>query len=134
MAAVPGTITGIHGITSPKGDFSQNGSGLPILGAFIDFTVTGTYVQGGSGGWSITGVPTALQGFLHNGKTIVILQAAFACPGDEQGTLIGSGQVTVSGSTLSGLLLQPDMATEHAAGVLGTIDIPITLFISYTEV
>ena len=134
MTVLPGTLTGIHGITEPSGT-DLTAAGAPILNAYLTFTIAGTYVQGsGSGGGQLTGVPAAMQTFLHNGKTITLLQAAFAALGDESGTGIGCLQCTVSGTTITFLLTGADAATEHAAGVLATVGLPITIFVSYTEV
>jgi hypothetical protein len=130
MAVTTGTITGVHGITMPGGP-ALNSSGVPVFGAFLTFTISGTYSQSDQS--QLTGVPTAMQGFLHNGKTITLLQACFASPGDEAGTPIGVGQVTVSGANMTFELTGGDLATQHTAALLGTVGLPIQVYVTYTE-
>jgi hypothetical protein len=132
MSTLTGTLSGIHGITEPGGT-ALTSAGLPILNAWLTFTISGTYVQGGGNQAQLLAVPTAMETYLHNGKTITLLQAAFAAPGDESGAPIGTGLCTVSGANITFPLTGGDCVTEHAAGALGTVDLPIQIFVSYTE-
>ena len=71
---------------------------------------------------------------IKNGATIAFVRSAcLASPGDEAGTAIGVGPITVSGTTLSFALTGGDLVTEHAGAVLGTINAPIGIWVTWVE-
>ena len=139
MATLHGTISGIHGVTTPAGPGATDAANDDVFGLYITATWTGTYAQlsGAGTGVDLTGVPTAIETFMHDGRTITLLQACLGAPGDETGVgAIGCGNITVSGTTLTGTssagfsLTGTDLTTEHGAGVLAVMDLPVHIYVT----
>lgn len=140
MTTLSGTITGIHGITTPAGPGATDAANDDVFGVYCTCTFSGTYaaIAGGAGcGVQLTGVGAAIQTFMHDGRTITPIQACFAAPGDETAVgAIGCGNITVSGTTLTGVssagfsLTGTDLVTEHAAQALAVMDLPITIYVT----
>lgn len=131
MATLSGTIRDVALQQDPLG-IKKDSSGRSVRTALVTFTITGTYVQADDA--QLLLVPTAMKALIKNGATIYAIRSACMCaPGDEAGTPIGVGAVTVSGTTLSFSLTGGDLVTEHAGAVLGTINAPIGLWVTWVE-
>ena len=131
MATLSGTIRDVALQQDPLG-VKVDSSGRAVRTALVTFTITGTYVQADDA--QITGVPAALKAIIKNGATIAFVRSAcLASPGDEAGTAIGVGPITVSGTTLSFALTGGDLVTEHAGAALGTINAPIGIWVTWVE-
>ena len=132
MAVNTGTITGEHGLTTPAG-VVFDGSTNDIFGMYVTATFTGTYTSGGGNQAQLTGVPTAVETFMHDGRTLTMISACFVAPGDESGVgPIGAGPtITVSGANLTFPLTGTDLVTEHVTGTLGFVDLPIQFYVTF---
>lgn len=130
MAVTSGTVTNVFNMNQPLGP-KKTAAGLAIYTAFITVNIAGIYDQAANS--QVLNVTTAMQNSMHNGKTVALLGAMFASPGDEAGTPIGAKTVAVSGTGLTFELTTGDMATEHAAAVLGTLNNDICFAVTYTE-
>jgi hypothetical protein len=127
MAVTSGTISSIDFVTPTGARF--NGSNNQVMGCFLTATFSGTYDQGADS--QILTVTTAIQNKRRDGKTVTLLDAAFAAPGDEAGTVIGAKTLAVSGSGLTMELTQSDLSTEHSAAALGSFNVPIAFFVTF---
>lgn len=128
MATLDGTIKSVV-CDMPIGPV-KNGSGAEVWNALITFDISGSYVQGDNA--QLLTVPTAMQNLLKWGKSITLLDAMFAAPGDENGTVIGAKTVAVSGSTITFELTGSDLTTEHSTAALATLVKPIALRVCFT--
>jgi hypothetical protein len=129
MATLDGTIVSVSNVTCPAGsvfDTSKN----QVYTAFIGFTITGTYVQNDNA--QILTVPAAMEALLKWGRSITLLDAMFAAPGDENGTPIGMKTVAVSSTTITFELTGGDLTTEHTAAALATVGRPIFVAVTFT--
>lgn len=131
MATLHGTITGVHGIVTPAGP-AMDSAGNFIEGAYLTVNWSGTYVQANDA--DILLVPAAIESFLHDGRTITLLQACFAAPGNEAGTPIGCGACTISTTTISTSLTGGDLITEHAGALLGAMTAPVHVYVTYNAI
>ncbi len=131
MATLSGTIRDVALQQDPLG-VKVDSSGRAVRTALVTFAITGTYVQADDA--QLLLVPTAMKAIIKNGATIAFVRCAcLAAPGDEAGTAIGVGPITVSGTTLSFALTGGDLVTEHAGAVLGTINAPIGIWVTWVE-
>lgn len=128
MAVVTGTLVDVFGITTPTGPHRESG-GTNIYSAYITATFSGTYAQADNA--QILAVDASIQSALRDGRTVTLLDAAFAAPGDEAGTAIGAKTVAVSGSDLTMELTGADMTTEHAGAALGTMAYGVCFFVTF---
>ena len=126
MATLHGSIIGVH---SHRSRPDYNGSGAQVMSCFVDVMWTGTYVQADN--VDVLSVDAAIQASLRDGKTVTLLDAAFAYPGDEAGTVIGAKTVAVSTSDITAELTGSDLTTEHTGAALGTMAASIGLFVSF---
>jgi hypothetical protein len=111
-----------------------NGSGNNIFGCFVRGYFSGTYVQSDNAQFTgVGGASGTIATSLKNGKTITLLDACFAAPGDEAGTKIGAKTVAISTNDITCELTGSNMTTEHAGAALGTMNEPIVLFVTYVE-
>lgn len=117
MAVVTGTINQVWGFNNPLGP-KKNAAGAAIVGVFVNASFSGTYAQ--SDNAQLTTVGATIASHAKDGKTYTLLQACFAAPGDENGTPIGAGLCTISGTTIGFPLTTSNMSTEHAGATLGT--------------
>jgi hypothetical protein len=129
MAVVAGTVVDVWGYTAPFGPVNTS-TGTQVLGCFISATFTGTYAQADDA--SITSLTTTISTRMHSGKTVVLLDACGAAPGDEAGTAIGAMGTSVSGSTLTCTLTDGTLAAEHANAALGSFNRGVCFFVMYT--
>jgi hypothetical protein len=129
MAVVSGTVQDVWGYTAPLGPVVDS-SGNQVLCAFVSATFTGTYDQ--SSNAQITTLNTTIANRMHAGKTVTLIDACFAAPGDEAGTPIGAKTTAISSTTLTCELTGGDLSTEHSAAALGTFNRPIAFLVSYT--
>lgn len=102
MAAVVGTINRVTWIDDSYGPVVDS-SGNLIRTALITVSFTGTYAQANDG--TVAGVPAAIQGIAHNGKTVTVLGACAGPPG-----LAGAGGIVPMGVLANGV--------SHSAGTL----------------
>lgn len=128
MATLEGTVNSVHGHTTVTGP-AMDSSGNRVFCCFVDFTISGTYVQADNA--TLLAVPTAIEDSLRSGETVTLLDAASAMPGLEAGTVIDTKTVAVSGANITFELTGADLTTEHAAAALGTITKPLALFVKY---
>jgi hypothetical protein len=129
MATLSGTITSVSNVRTPAGpkfDSSKN----QVYVCDIGFTISGTYVQNDNA--QLTSVPTAIQNAMKWNRTVTLLDAMFAAPGDENGTVIGAKTVAVSGSNITFELTGGDLSTEHAGATLATVGQAIFLSVTFT--
>lgn len=129
MATLTGTIQSVALLDTPNGPV-RDSSNNEVWNAVIYFTITGTYVQNDNA--QLTSVPTTMQTRLGWGRTITLLDAMFAAPGDENGTAIGCKTVAVSSTSITFELTGADLTTEHAGAALATVGKPIALRVCFT--
>lgn len=133
MALLEATGIRVFNHIAPHGA-RPNGSGNNIFTCFVSGNFSGTYVQNDNAQFTgIGGASGTIASQLHNGKTITLLDACFAAPGDEAGTKIGAKTVAVSTADITCELTGSDMTTEHAGAALGTMTEPIVLCVTYVE-
>ena len=128
MATLDGTIKSVV-LDTPVGPV-YNGSGVEVWNALITFDISGAYVQGDNA--QLLLVPTVMRTRLAWGKSITLLSAMFAAPGDEVGTVIGAKTVAVSSTTPTFELTGSDLTTEHSTATLGALYKPISLRVCFT--
>lgn len=129
MAVLSGTIVSVSNPQCPAGsafDSSEN----QVYSCFIGFTITGTYVQGDNA--QLLLVPAAIESAMKWGRSVTLLDAMFAAPGDENGTAIGAKTVAVSSTTITMELTGGDLTTEHTGAALATVGRPIFLAVTFT--
>lgn len=129
MATVAGTIQNVFGFTTPAGP-KVNGSGNAIQSCFITATFSGTYAQADNA--QIAAVGAGIAAVRRDGKTVTLVQACLAFPGDEAGSIVGAKTVAVSTDALTMELTTSDLSTEHSGAALGTFNAPIGFFVTYT--
>lgn len=129
MTVVTGAINQVHTLSTPIGP-KYTAAGALVMGAFVMASFSGTYAQ--SDDATLTAVPTALRAAMRNGKTCTLLSACFAGPGDENGTGIGAGLCTVSGTAITFPLTGSDLATEHANGALAAWNSDVCFYVTFT--
>lgn len=127
MAVVSGTINNVFGFTTPLGP-KRNAAGAAIVGCLITASFAGTYAQADNA--QLTAVGTAIAAAAKDGKTYTPLQACFVAPGDEAGTALAAGAVTVSAGTMAFALNGSDMTTEHAGAALGALSNDVCFFVT----
>lgn len=130
MATLSGSDVSVWGFTTPGGP-RANGSGNLVYNCYVAAYFSGTYVQGDNA--HIQNVHTAIAGSLRDGSTITLVDAAFAGPGNEAGTVIGAKTVAVSTNDITMELTGSDLSTEHAGAALGAMTEPIAIFVSYVK-
>lgn len=132
MTVLSGTITNIFNFSTPTGPVRDGATPTKeVLSCYMTVTFSGTYVQGDNA--QILAIPTAIQTAMKSGKTVTLLDIAFAAPGDEAGTPIGAKTVVPSGADATMELTGGDLSTEHAAAALGTIGAPLCFFVSFSQ-
>ncbi len=132
MAVVSGTVVGVTSIATPAGPQTTS-DGKEIKCCIIDVTFpTGTYASAGNAQVLLVGA--AIQSFMRTGKTIAMVDCAFAQCGVEDALLVGAKTVAPSTQTLTCELTTADLSTEHADGAMGTWTSGVKFFVSYTEV
>lgn len=131
MATLEGSNISVWGHTPVHGPMYDS-SNKNVYGCWISCTFSGTYVQADNA--TILAVPTAIGASLRSGKTITMLDAAFAAPGIE-GTaiVIGAKTVAVSGANITLELTGGDLSTEHAGAALSELSKPIAFYVAYTS-
>lgn len=130
MATLSGTIQNVSLAQVPLG-IKEDSSGRLLMTVLVTFTITGTYAQADDA--QLLLVKTGIEDATRSGITIAnILGACMASAGDEAGTPIGVGAITVSGATLSFPLTGGDLTTEHSSATLGTLAAPIGIFVTFT--
>jgi hypothetical protein len=117
MAAVTGTVRDVFGFSTHAGP-KKTTAGAFIETCIIDVTFSGTYASGDNA--SIANVHTAIASARRDGKTIAVVSAGFAAPGDLNAAAIGAKTVATSTNTVTAELTQADMSTEWADGALST--------------
>jgi hypothetical protein len=128
MATVSGTVQDVWNYTAPFGPVVDS-SGNQILVAYVSATFSGTYAQ--SDNAEITTLNTTISTRMHAGKTVTLIDACFAAPGDEAGTIIGAKGTAISSTTLTCELTGADLSTEHANAALGAFNRAIAFAVSY---
>lgn len=121
MAVVTGTVHTAWGFSRPVGNSMHHT--ISAKEQEVDFcfvTVTfpaGTYADADEAQFDPT---AAIEGNLHNGKTVVPIGACMARGGKENGSIVGASVTGVSGNNVAVRLLQEDLATERADGVMSS--------------
>jgi hypothetical protein len=129
MAVVVGTVQEAFDFTEAQGPGAAT---VKVMNCKVNVAWTaGTYAQADDANF----VPaTVIQDERRNGKTVTILSACAAAPGDENGTVIGAGACTVAAGTVTCPLTQADLTTERANGAMNaTWNKPITFNVTFTE-
>lgn len=131
MAILSGTIRDVTLVQTPLGVKQDNNSPKRLIAScLLTFTISGTYAQADDA--QLLLVKTGIEDKLKNGWTVnTLLGACFAAPGDENGTPIGVGAITISTATLSFQLTAGDLTTEHASAALASIDAPIGIWVTF---
>lgn len=130
MAVITGTVNNVWGFTVPLGPAKTSDTPpQEVLSCYISASFSGTYAQADNA--QLLLVPDAIESHWRKGKTITLLAAAFAAPGDEADVPIGAKTVAFSGSTITLELTGGDLVTEHAGAVLGAMDRDIALFVTF---
>lgn len=133
MAIVTGTIKSVYGFNQPGGPTPPHTISADehrVENCFVTVEwVAGTYASADDATFDMA---TEIADTKRDGKTYTILQACFAAPGDENGTLIGAEACTVSSNVVTCELTQEDLATERADGAMNaTWNRPITFSVTY---
>jgi hypothetical protein len=128
MAVVSGTVQDVWNYTAPFGPVNDS-SGNQVLTAYVSATFTGTYDQ--SADAQILLLNSTIASKMHAGKTVTLIDACFAAPGDEAGTPIGAKTTAISSTTLTCELTGGDLSTEHSAAALGSFNRPIAFAVTY---
>lgn len=130
MAVVSGTINNVWGFTVPLGPAKTNETPpQEVISCYVSASFSGTYAQADNA--QLLLVPDAIEAHWRKGKTITLLDAGFAAPGDEADVPIGAKTVAVSGSTITMELTGGDLTTEHAGAVLGIMNRDVALFVTF---
>lgn len=130
MAVVTGTIINVWGFTVPLGPAKTNDSPpQEVISCYVSASFSGTYAQADNA--QLTLVPDAIESHWRKGKTITLLSAAFAAPGDEADVPIGAKTVAVSGTSITFELTGGDLTTEHANAALGAMNRDVAFFVSF---
>ena len=139
MAAVTPINLTAYGFTTPAGPktaVSESGGAGHLEQCYVACGLTGTYVQGT--GFSITSaqLAAAIAGVKRDGQTITIWDVASAAPGQEGAgnAFVMPGQVvfTTTAGPATGLLYGADLATEHAAAVMGSFGAPVVFAVTFS--
>ena len=130
MVAVAGANEKVFGITSVTGKHRMTASDVPVYGGYIAVEFTGTYASGDD---STFNAASAIASSRNNGLTATIRDAAWAAPGDEAGANLGADTVATDGTNVTSQLLQDDLSTERADGLMGTFNEPIVYYCTWTE-
>ena len=132
MAVLSGTIRDVSLCQTPLGIKTDNSSPKRrVATVLLTFTITGTYAQADNA--QILLVPAGIESRLRNGWTVnTLLGACAAAPGDENGTPIGVGAVTVSTTSLAFPLTGGDLTTEHSNAALAAMTEPIGMWVTFT--
>lgn len=130
MAVITGTINNVWGFTTPLGPAKTNETPpQEVISCYVSASFSGTYAQADDA--QLTLVPDAIESHWRKGKTITILDACFAAPGDEADVPIGANTVAVSGTTITFQLTGGDLTTEHASAVLGTMARDVAFYVAF---
>ena len=132
MAVLSGTIRDVSLCQTPLGIKTDNSSPKRrVATVLLTFTITGTYAQADDA--RVLLVPAGIEARLRNGWTInTLLGACMAAPGDEAGTPIGVGAVTVSTTSLLFPLTGGDLTTEHSNAALAAMTEPVGIWVTFT--
>lgn len=139
MAAVTPINSTAFGFTTPAGPktaTTESGGAGHLETCFFACAFTGTYVQGT--GYSITSaqIAAAIAAVKRDGQTITVWDVMAASPGQEGATnaFVMPGQVafTSTAGPATGLLYGPDLATEHAAAVMGSFGAPVLFAVTFS--
>lgn len=138
MAAVTPIGQYVHSFATPNGPKTSTQSPAGSLRTCIfECNFTGTYVQ--ATGYSITSaqVIAAINATQRDGGTVTIWDMGALAPGQEGTTnamvMPGPCIFTTSAGPCTGLLYGPDMATEHAAAVMGTFGSPCAFQVTFLD-
>lgn len=128
MAVVNGSNVSVFGHTAPHG-IRKDSSGNLYYGCYVSANFTGTYAQADNA--QIQNVHTAIAGSLRSNRTITLIDAAFAAPGNEAGAFLGAKTVAISTNDITFELTSGETTTEHANAAVGAMTEPLVLFVSY---
>lgn len=130
MAVITGTINNVWGFTTPLGPTKTNESPpQEVISCYVSATFTGTYAQADNA--QLLLVPDAIESHWRKGKTITLLDAGFASPGDEADVPIGAKTVAVSGTSITFELTGGDLVTEHANAALGVMQRDVAFYVAF---
>jgi hypothetical protein len=130
MATLHGTIHNVWGFTVPLGPVTTNDSPpQEVISCYVSASFTGTYAQADNADLLL--VPDAIESHWRKGKTITLLDAGFAAPGDEADVPVGAKTVAVSGTTVTLELTGGDLVTEHANAALGTMQRDVAFYVAF---
>ncbi len=129
MAAVVGVIDSVSDLEEANG---PGGASVKVMHCRVGVTwPAGTYAGADNATFS---PKSAIESARRNGKTVTILQACFAAPGEENDAVVGAGACTVSANVVTCPLTQADLSTEHADGAMSASwDKPIFFDVTFTE-
>ena len=130
MATLHGTVNNVWGFTVPLGPAKTSDSPpQEVISCYIGVSFSGTYNQTDNA--DVLLVPDAIEARWRKGKTITLLDACFAAPGDEADVPIGAKGVAISTTTITMELTGGDLTTEHAATALGAMAQDIALYVTF---
>ncbi len=129
MAVVVGVIDSVSDVGESNGPGSAS---VKVMHCRVGVTwPTGTYAQADNANFTAA---TAIQNCRRNGKTVTVLRACFAAPGEENGTVIGAGDCTVSSGVVTCPLTTADLSTERADGAMNAnFNKPVFFDVTFTE-
>ncbi len=137
MAAVTPQNSTAYGFTTPAGPKTaptESGGAGHLEGCFFACEFTGTYAQGT--GFSITSaqIAAAISAVKRDGQTITVWDVASAAPGLEAGAFVMPKQVSFTSTSgpATGLLVGPDLSTEHAAATMGVFGAPCVFWVTFS--
>jgi hypothetical protein len=138
MAAVTPTGQYVHSFATSQGPKTSTQTVPGSLRTCIfECAFTGTYAQ--ATGYSITSaqIIAAINATQRDGGTITIWDVSAIGPGQEGATnawvMPGPAIFTTSAGPCTGLLYGQDMATEHAAAVMGTFGSPCAFMVTFLD-
>jgi len=131
MATLAASSMQAFGHTAVSGPRS-NASGNNVFVCYVSGFFSGTYVQADNAQFTgVGGASGVIAASRRDNKTVTLLDAMFAAPGDEAGTKLGAKTVAVSTADITCELTGGDLTTEHAGAALGTVGEPVVLAVSY---
>jgi hypothetical protein len=133
MAVVTGTVQEVWGFQRPAGNslhhtISSKEQELECCFVSVTFE-SGTYADADEAQFDPT---TAIENSKRDGKTVAPLDSCCVRAGDENGSIVGASNVTISSDNVKCRLLQEDLSTERADGAMSsTWNEPIVFCVSY---
>jgi hypothetical protein len=139
MTAVAGTVVSVSGSTNPSGPgFSADAAPQRVCCCDILVNFTGTYATADDG--VVAAVTTAIQDARRNGRPVTLLGACPGMPGQEGSNIVGTmlcqtnvDNGAVDAATIKCALTDTTLAAEHGNGLLGAMNRPIGIRVTFKE-